>query len=144
MRWDGPSVYAEATATQLFVPYARAKTIFTPAEKSANYFNASAHRTDGDGWMEQYSTSHSTQNRSFRGLSSPEDRATAIGNRHNFSEDRTCSSEDMIMDRQTDRHAHHNTPIPYGSGGGVKLCKIKTSGNGLGYLYTTSRAFRVE
>ena len=36
-------------------------------------------------------------------------------------EDRTCSSGDMIADRhthrererQTDRHAHHNTPLPY-------------------------------
>jgi len=30
-----------------------------------------------------------------------EDRATVIGN---FVEDRTCSSEDMIADRQTHRH----------------------------------------
>ena len=38
-----------------------------------------------------------------------------------FGEDRTCSYEDMIADiqthrhthRQTDRHAHHNTPLPY-------------------------------
>jgi len=34
-----------------------------------------------------------------------------------FGEDRTCSSEDMIAGRQTrahtDRHAHHNTPLPY-------------------------------
>ena len=44
----------------------------------------------------------------------------AIGNMHKkFGEDGTCSSEDMIVDRQTythrqtDRHAHHNTPLPY-------------------------------
>ena len=34
-----------------------------------------------------------------------------------FGEDRTCSSEDMIVDRQThtqtDRHAHHNASLPY-------------------------------
>ena len=52
---------------------------------------------------------------------SEEDRATAIGNTRNntFGEDRTCSSDDMIADRQTqtdrqtDRHACHNTPLPY-------------------------------
>ena len=35
-----------------------------------------------------------------------------MGNtRKEFGEDRTCSSEDMIANRQThtDRHAHHNT-----------------------------------
>jgi len=40
------------------------------------------------------------------------DRATVIGNvREKCGEDRTCSSEDMIADgqSQTDRHAHHNT-----------------------------------
>jgi len=47
-----------------------------------------------------------------------EDRATAVGNTHkSFGEDRTCSSEEMIADRQThrqtDRHAHHNTPRAY-------------------------------
>ena len=47
-----------------------------------------------------------------------EDRATAIGNMHKkFREDRTCSSEDMIADRethiQTDRQTHHNTPLRY-------------------------------
>ena len=37
-----------------------------------------------------------------------EDRAMAIG------EDRMCSSEDMIVDRQThDRHTHHSTPLSY-------------------------------
>jgi len=34
-----------------------------------------------------------------------------------IGEDRTCSSGDMIADRQThtqtERHAHHNTPLPY-------------------------------
>jgi len=35
-----------------------------------------------------------------------EDRATVIGN---FVEDRTCSSEDMIADRQT--HGHTDTLI---------------------------------
>jgi len=34
-----------------------------------------------------------------------------------FAEDRTCSYEDMIADRQTDRqtdrHAHRNTRLPY-------------------------------
>ena len=35
-----------------------------------------------------------------------EDRAMAIGNMHKkFGEDRTCSSEDMIAGRQTDRQA---------------------------------------
>ena len=56
-------------------------------------------------------------------VSLPEkDRATAIGNMHKkFGEDLACSSEDMIADtqtnthrdRQTDRHAHHNTPLRY-------------------------------
>jgi len=44
-----------------------------------------------------------------------EDRATAIGNvPKKIGEDRTCSSEDMIADRQThtDKHAHRNTPLP--------------------------------
>jgi len=48
----------------------------------------------------------------------------ARGNMHKkFGEDRTCSSEDMIVGRQTDRHArthehthththaYHNTPL---------------------------------
>ena len=54
----------------------------------------------------------------------PEDRATAIGRvtrPRNSGEDRTSSFEDMIVDiqtyRQTDRHAHHNTPLPCGGGG---------------------------
>jgi len=45
-----------------------------------------------------------------------EDRATAIDNMHTkFGEDRTCSSRDMLADRQThtDRHGHHNTPLSY-------------------------------
>jgi len=39
----------------------------------------------------------------------------ATGNMHKkFGEDRTCTSEDMIADRQThtDRHTHHNTLLP--------------------------------
>ena len=51
-----------------------------------------------------------------------EDRATAIGNlQKNFGEDRTRSSDDMIVDRQTHtqthRDAHHNTPLPYRGAG---------------------------
>jgi len=56
-----------------------------------------------------------------------EDRATATCNKHkNLGKDRICSSEDMgpmiadrqtwrerQTDRQTDRHAHHNTPLRY-------------------------------
>ena len=45
---------------------------------------------------------------------------SVIGNIHKkFGEYRMCSSKDMIMDkhtntdRQTDRHAHYNTPLPY-------------------------------
>jgi len=44
------------------------------------------------------------------------ERATAIDNMHKkFGENRMCSSEDMIADRQTntDKHVHHNTPLPY-------------------------------
>jgi len=44
----------------------------------------------------------------------------AIGNMHKkFGEDRTCSSEDMIADRQTHTHthtpthAHHYISLPY-------------------------------
>ena len=59
-----------------------------------------------------------------------EDRTTATGNMHKkFGEDGTCSSDDMITDRQTGthrdrhththRHAHHNVPFPYR--GGVKM-----------------------
>ena len=47
-----------------------------------------------------------------------EDRVTAVSKMHQkIAEDRTCSSRDMIADRQTDRqtdthrHAHHNTPL---------------------------------
>jgi len=56
-----------------------------------------------------------------------EDRATAVGNTHKICQDRTYSFEDNVADRQkhthtdththtdelTDRHAHHNTPLPY-------------------------------
>jgi len=39
-----------------------------------------------------------------------EDRATAIDNMHKiFGKDRTCSSEDMIADRQTHRQTHTDT-----------------------------------
>ena len=46
------------------------------------------------------------------------------GHAQKIGEDRTCSAENMIADkhtqrdtqtetdRQTDRHAHHNTPLP--------------------------------
>ena len=65
----------------------------------------------------------------------PEDnRATAIASRHKkFGEIRTCSSEDMIADRQTkterhtyrqtDRHAHHDTPLPCRGRVKYKVCK---------------------
>ena len=33
-----------------------------------------------------------------------------------IAEDRTCSYEDMIADRQRDRHAHRNTRLPYRRG----------------------------
>ena len=37
----------------------------------------------------------------------------AIGNMHKkFGEDRTCSSEGIIADRQTDKHSY-NTPLHY-------------------------------
>ena len=38
-----------------------------------------------------------------------------------FCEDRKRSSEHMIVERQTDRHAHHNTPLPYRRGRSNKL-----------------------
>ena len=40
-----------------------------------------------------------------------------------IGEDRTCSYEDMIEDRQTDRNAHHNTPrSPIGGGVIITNC----------------------
>ena len=50
-----------------------------------------------------------------------EDRATAMGNMHKNCEDRTCSPEDMIADRQTNTQTHTDTLItilcfPTGSG----------------------------
>ena len=33
-------------------------------------------------------------------------------------EDRTRNSEDMLADRQTDRHGHHNTLLPRARAGG--------------------------
>jgi len=51
----------------------------------------------------------------------------AMGNTHKkIGEDRTCSSEDMIVDRktythiQTDRRAHHNTLLPNKNNDAVK------------------------
>jgi len=47
-----------------------------------------------------------------------------------FGEEQTCSSEGMIADRQThrqtDRHAHHNTPLSY-QGGVIKVIKPELS-----------------
>ena len=41
-----------------------------------------------------------------------EDRTADIGNMHTrFGEDWTCSSGDMLVYRQTDKHGHHNTPL---------------------------------
>jgi len=67
--------------------------------------------------MSKYDVIHKTG--STKRITTPpeEDRAMVIVNmRKNFGEDRTCSSEDMIADRQThtetDEHAHHNTPLP--------------------------------
>ena len=38
-----------------------------------------------------------------------------MGNAHNkFGKDWTCTSKNMITGRQTHRHAHHNTLLPYG------------------------------
>jgi len=59
----------------------------------------------------------------------PSDSDRAAGNMHKkFGEDRTCSSKDMIVDRQThtqtDRHVHHNTPLPYQ--GRSNKCEIKS------------------
>jgi len=43
-------------------------------------------------------------------MPSEEDRVTAIGNMHEiFGEDRTCTSEDMIADRQTHTDTHRQT-----------------------------------
>jgi len=37
-----------------------------------------------------------------------------MGNAHNkFGKDWTCTSKNMITGRQTHRHAHHNTLLPY-------------------------------
>ena len=43
-----------------------------------------------------------------------ENRATDIGNTHKkfFGKDQTCSSGDMLADRQTDRHGHHKYSAP--------------------------------
>jgi len=54
----------------------------------------------------------------------------AIGNVHrNFGEDRTCSSEDTIADRQTQKHTHrhaqYNTPLPYRLARGVVVSGVR-------------------
>jgi len=42
-----------------------------------------------------------------------EDRATDVGNIHeNFGRDRAFDFGDILADRQTHRHAHHNTSQP--------------------------------
>ena len=44
---------------------------------------------------------------------SEEDRATNTGNMHKkCGKDRECGSGDILADRQTDRHTHHNTSQP--------------------------------
>jgi len=62
--------------------------------------------------MSKYDVIHKTRS-TYRITMLPEqDRATAIGNMHKkFGEDRTCSSEDTIADRQThtDTHTHRRT-----------------------------------
>jgi len=54
---------------------------------------------------------------------SEQDPATAIGNMHKkIGEDRTCSSDDMIADRQTYTHRQTNTLITlfqFFIGGGI-------------------------
>jgi len=58
----------------------------------------------------------------------------ATGNTHKkIGEDRTCSSEDMIVDRKnihthTDRHAHHNTPLPNKNNDAVKTHRSRLCG----------------
>jgi len=56
----------------------------------------------------------------------------AIGNMHKtFREARTCSSEDMLADRQThthtDRHNHHNTGLHYLGRSNNRLIKTDAS-----------------
>jgi len=55
-----------------------------------------------------------------------EDRATNIGNmREKFGDDRTCSSRDMLADRQTDRQSD-NTPSAALSGRSKNVIEIDT------------------
>jgi len=77
--------------------------------------------------MCRYDVIHKTGSTQHITTPPDEDRATAIGSMHkNFRVVFvTCSSEDMIadtqtlrqrplqLDRQTDKHARHNTPLPY-------------------------------
>ena len=60
--------------------------------------------------MSKYDVIHKTRS-TYRITMLPEqDRATAIGNMHKkFGEDRTCSSEDTIADRQTHTDTHTQT-----------------------------------
>jgi len=60
--------------------------------------------------MRRYDVSHKTGSTQYIITPPEEDRATAIGNMHkHFGEDRTRSSEDMIVDRQTHTHTHTDT-----------------------------------
>ena len=52
----------------------------------------------------RYDVIHKTGSRQHITTPLQEDRATAMGNMHKNCEDRTCSPEDMIADRQTHRH----------------------------------------
>jgi len=81
---------------------------------------------------------------------------TDMGNTHKkFPEGRRCSSEDMIADRQThtrqtDIHAHRNTPLPYRgrrNAGDVSIptrrqC-TQTAGDGSCHIATNARKIYV-
>jgi len=59
------------------------------------------------------------------------DRAMAVGNTHEkYGEAQTCGCRSMQAERrtrrQTDRHAHHNTPLPYWGGLEYNDCKKGT------------------
>jgi len=57
--------------------------------------------------MCKYDVINKTGNTYFITTPPEEDRATAIGNmQKKIGEDRTCSFEDMIADRQTQRETH--------------------------------------
>jgi len=78
-------------------------------------------------WLiSKYDIIHKTGNAECITMPPEEDQAMAIGNTHTHTkvgENWMCSSEDMIMDRHTDRqadrHVYHNTPLPYRGGGRV-------------------------